>query len=106
MKKLKRIYLAGKVTDMNYITTQQRFQQAKQFLLSQGFDEVINPMEIIQKDTDWTEAMLILLPYLATCNYFAILPGYQTSNGALTEYYFALGMENQGLIKAIIHISY
>lgn len=100
----KRIYLAGKVTDLSYSKAVSIFASAKEFLLSQGFDEVINPMEIIEKDTNWTDSMLILLPYLATCNYFAILPGYETSNGALTEYYFARGMENQGRMKAIIKI--
>jgi len=105
MKGLSRIYLAGKVTGTSIKATKQKFREAKQFLLQCGFDEVINPMEHVPANANWTEAMLILLPLLATCNYIAILPGYTTSNGAMTEYYFARGMEEEGKIRAIIHIN-
>lgn len=105
MSELKRVYLAGKVTGLNYKNAVKKFNYAKQFLLSEGFDEVVNPMELVPKGTEWADAMLILLPWLATCNYIAILPGYEDSNGAMTEYYFARGMENEGKLKAIIHLS-
>ena len=105
MNELKRVYLAGKVTGLYYKTAVKKFNYAKLFLLSEGFDEVVNPMELVPPDAGWADAMLILLPYLATCNYIAILPGYEDSNGAMTEYYFARGMENEGKIKAIIHLS-
>ena len=100
----KRIYLAGRITGRKYKSVYAEFTAAKQFLLAQGFDEVINPCEIIIPGTSWTDCMLILLPYLATCNFIALLPNYQPSNGAMTEYYFARGMESEGKIKAIIHI--
>lgn len=100
----KRIYLAGRISGRNYKSVHAEFAAAKRFLLDQGFDEVINPCEIIVPGTGWTDCMLILLPYLATCNFIAILPSYQRSNGAMTEYYFSRGMENEGLMKAIIHI--
>lgn len=101
----KRVYLAGHISGRNYKAVHAEFAAAKQFLLDQGFDEVLNPCEIIVPGTGWTDCMLILLPYLATCNFIAILPSYERSNGAMTEYYFARGMENQGLMKAIIHIT-
>jgi hypothetical protein len=34
----------------------------------------------------------------------ALLPGYEPSNGAMCEYYFARGMENEGKLRAIIHL--
>lgn len=105
MKGLSRIYLAGKVTGTRMKATRKKFREAKQFLLQIGFDEVINPMELVPANTEWSEAMLVLLPYLATCNYIAILPGYMTSNGAMTEYYFARGMEDEGKLRAIIHLT-
>jgi hypothetical protein len=101
----KRIYLTGLVTGRNYKSVYVEFAAAKSFLLNQGFDEVINPCELVSADTGWTEAMLILLPYLATCNFMALLPGYAGSNGAMTEYYFGRGMENEGRVHAIIHLS-
>lgn len=101
---IKRIYLAGQITGRNYKNVNSDFAAAKKFLIHQGFDEVINPCEIVAPGTGWTEAMLILLPYLATCNFLALLPGYEISNGAMTEYYFGRGMENEGRIHAIIHI--
>lgn len=100
----KRVYLAGRVTGRYYKRVYAEFAAAKQFLLDQGFDEVVNPCEIIVPGTGWTESMIILLPYLATCNFLAILPGYQRSNDAMTEYYFGLGMEKEGHLQAIIHI--
>jgi hypothetical protein len=102
---LKRIYLAGKVTGRNYERVYREFSDAKRFLLAQGFDEVVNPCELVVPGTTWADAMLILLPYLAACNYLALLPGYERSNGAMCEYWFARGMENEGHMKAIIHIT-
>ena len=101
----KRIYLAGQVTGREYKRVHAEFAAAKQFLLDQGFDEVINPCEIVAPGTSWTGAMGILLPYLEICNYMAILPGYERSNGAMCEYYFARGMESEGKLLAIIHIT-
>ena len=101
---IKRIYLAGRVTGKHYRTVYEEFKSAKLFLLSQGFDEVINPCEIVAPGTGWTESMMILLPYLAICNYMALLPGYKPSNGAMCEYYFACGMECEGKLRAIIHL--
>ncbi len=106
MNEIKRIYLAGKVTGKEYSRVAKEFHHAKQYLLSVGFNEVINPLEIIPKVTAWTESMLILLPHLAICNYIAILPGYESSNGTMTEYYFAKGMEAEGKLKAIIHLTH
>ena len=62
----KRIYLAGHVTGRKYKSVHAEFASAKQFLLSQGFDEVINPCELVAPGTNWTDAMLILIPYLTT----------------------------------------
>jgi hypothetical protein len=101
---MKRIYIAGRVTGKEYRGVRLQFSAAKQFLLDQGFDEVVSPVEIVPPGTGWAEAMLILLPYLATCNYMALLPGYEPSNGAMCEYYFARGMENEGKLRAIIHL--
>jgi hypothetical protein len=101
---MKRIYLAGRVTGKEYRGVRLQFAAAKQFLLDQGFDEVVSPVEIVPPGTGWTDAMIILLPYLATCNYMALLPGYEPSNGAMCEYYFARGMENEGKLHAIIHL--
>ncbi|MFZ4707181.1 MAG: DUF4406 domain-containing protein [Bacteroidales bacterium] len=101
---MKRIYLAGPVTGRHYRKVYQDFSDAKQFLLDQGFDEIVNPCELVAPGTAWPDAMLILLPYLSTCNFMALLPDYQRSNGAMCEYYFARGMENEGLLHGIIHI--
>ena len=101
---MKRIYIAGRITGKGYPGVRKQFAAAKQFLLHQGFDEVVSPVEIVPPGTGWTESMMILLPYLAACNYMALLPGYEPSKGAMCEYYFARGMENEGKLHAIIHI--
>ena len=101
----KRIYIAGKVTGRAYRSVREEFAQVKHFLLSEGFDEEINPCEIVVPGTSWADAMLILLPYLATCNYLALLPSYDRSEGAMCEYHFARGMENEGKMHGIIHVT-
>lgn len=101
----KRIYLAGRITGRTYKAVHSEFTAAKRFLLDQGFDEVVNPCELVAPGTSWEDAMLVLLPYLAACNFMALLPGYEKSNGAMCEYWFARGMENTGSMHAIIHIT-
>ena len=102
---IKRIYLAGAVTWLPYNEMYRQFFQAKQFLKDQGFDEVINHCELIPRATSWTDAMLTLITYLDKCNFLALLPGYQLSNGAMCEYHYAKGMESQGKLHAIIHLN-
>ncbi len=101
---MKRIYLAGRVTGRTFKSVHAEFAAAKRFLLDQGFDEVVNPCEIVAPGTCWEDSMIMLLPYLAACNFMALLPHYELSNGAMCEYYFAKGMENTGSMLGIIHI--
>ncbi len=93
----KRIYLAGLATDCNYKRAYAEFAAAKEFVINQGVDEVIYPCELVSAGTACTEAMLTLLPYLASINFLALLPGYIGSNGAMSEYFFGREMEKENL---------
>lgn len=99
----KRIYLAGRVTGLNYKRVRKRFMRAEAYLQSIGF-EVINPMRIVPEGSSWSDAMRICIHYLSLCNYLALLPGWEQSRGARIEYDIAVGMEDEGRMHAIIHL--
>lgn len=99
----KRIYLAGRVTGLEEKSTRKKFEMWEHYLEYLGF-EVVNPMRIVPEGSNWTDAMRICIHYLSLCNYLALIPGWEISRGARAEYEFAIGMENDGLMKAIIHL--
>jgi hypothetical protein len=98
-----RIYLAGRVTGLNYRTVRKRFARAEAYLISIGF-EVVNPLRIVPEGCTWTDSMRICIHYLSLCNYIALLPGWEKSRGASIEYEVAIGMEEEGKLSGIIHL--
>lgn len=99
----KRIYLAGRITGLNYKEVRKRFARAETYLMSLGF-EVVNPIRLVPENSSWTDSMRTCMHYLSLCNFMALLPGWERSRGASIEYQIALGMEEEGRMKAIIHL--
>lgn len=104
MKRLKRIYIAGRISGLSYHAVVKQFNEAEYFLRSLGF-EVVNPVKIVPPGTGWTEAMRTCIAYLMACNYIAMLPGWKQSAGATIEYNIACGMEEEGKLVAIMHLA-
>ena len=54
----KSIYIAGKVTGLDYQEVVLKFHTAKKVLLSEGWEKVVNPIELItDQNEEWHIAM-------------------------------------------------
>ncbi|MDD3138926.1 MAG: DUF4406 domain-containing protein [Lachnospiraceae bacterium] len=85
-----RIYISGKITGTtDYM---QRFQKAQEYLESSGYS-VVNPARInaeMPKDTTWQQYMAVSLTLLETCEAIYMIDGWKDSEGARTEYNYAV----------------
>lgn len=95
-----KVYISGPMTghkDQNKAV----FAKAEKFLIEHGF-EVINPHKISQDDPyDWQKCMRADIAELLRCKYIAMLPGWESSKGALVEYTLA-----QGLAMQILYLNF
>ena len=82
------VYIAGKVTGLDYDETVTKFGTKAAELRAAGFD-VVNPMEIVPKEATWQEAMKICVAKLIHVDYLVLLPDWTNSNGAILEYRLA-----------------
>lgn len=91
MKHLKnryKIYIAGKVTGLDYDETFKKFKEVEDMLNLLGH-ETVNPMRIVPKGTSWADAMLICIQELSACNSIYLLPDFKESKGAMYKYRLA-----------------
>ena len=90
------VYIAGKVTGMNYDKAFERFSHAEQLLRNFGH-KTINPMRIINQNCAWEPAMCIgIVSMVKHCNKIYLLDNWFHSKGARIEKQLAelLGYEN------------
>lgn len=92
MSKQYRIYIAGKVTGLPYQATFNKFLQVEEMLKHLG-QEVVNPMRVVTKGTEWQLAMKQCLSELTNCNAIFLIDDWQYSNGARLEYHIANMLE-------------
>lgn len=97
-KRKAKIYIAGRVTGLKPEQYEPRFATVKKELEAAGH-EVINPLTDIPHEdaSNWALTIMECLPYVAQCDCIALLPGWEKSNGAQMEYYFARGLNLQVL---------
>ncbi len=80
-----KIYIAGKVTGLNYEDVKEEFNQAAEICASQGF-EVVNPLTIINnKNEDWATAMRKCIKALCDCSHIFMISNWEESKGAKLE---------------------
>ncbi|MGY3054358.1 hypothetical protein ACVWYG_002565 [Pedobacter sp. UYEF25] len=78
------VYIAGKVTGLDYEETKQKFSNRAELLTRRGYI-VINPMDFIAPGTDWKLAMSICLLLLSVADNINLLPDWYLSKGAQME---------------------
>ncbi|CVK17100.1 protein of unknown function (DUF4406) [Apibacter mensalis] len=93
----KKVYIAGKVTGLNYREAFTEFKKIEKDLIGQGY-EVINPLEIVPSNNSWEDAMKICIRELTSCYAIYLLPNWHQSRGAKLEAHIAseLGLEFTG----------
>ena len=86
-----KIYISGKMSGIDKEVYTRTFNEAQQQLEAQG-SEVVNPASLGWEDNQpWADIMIEDLKLLKQCDAIYMLPGWQFSNGAQAEYYFARG---------------
>lgn len=97
MAKKVKVYISGKISDMDEKEAQRIFAEAEaeveQYLKNDGLSEddyiIVNPMKLPQTQNSWASYMIRDLTILAECNMIMMLPNYTESAGARIEYEFA-----------------
>jgi hypothetical protein len=88
---IKKVYIAGSVTGRHYDEAYRHFENAEVALRKYGFD-VVNPMRIVHRQTNWIEAMKKCIPALMESDAIYMLKSYEFSQGAKLELFLALNL--------------
>lgn len=89
----KRIYIAGKISGLDYIQAEQMFHEAEVRLRHQGYTTV-NPTRLCREWWSWMRCMVVCIWHLMGCDEIYMLQSWQDSRGARIEHRIAriLGM--------------
>lgn len=82
-----KIYISGPVSELDYNEAFASFAKAENALRKKYGRkvEIVNPMMIVPRGTDWNTAMRICIRAMMDCNYIHMLPGIEKSKGAPKE---------------------
>lgn len=86
---MNKVYLAGKVSGLTYAEASHKFGQHEVKLMRDGY-EVINPLNIVDKRTEWLPAMRICIAAMMECQEVYFMPCYKDSPGAMIEHDLAI----------------
>lgn len=88
-----KIYIVGKVTGLPYPEVVEKFNNAQLQLEAKGF-EVINPVKIVQPETEWNKAMKICIKAMLDADAIYALPcKMNNSKGAAVELFICDKLE-------------
>lgn len=89
----KNIYIAGKVTGLDYQEVLLKFGIAEEELNASGF-EAVNPTNLVKDpNAKWEDAMKICIAALVCCDAVYLLPCCNTSPGAKLELAIAANLK-------------
>lgn len=85
----KAVYIAGKVTGLEYQEAALAFDNAAAYVELNGLI-ALNPMDFVDPSCSWEEAMKICLFFLTSADAIWMLPDWEDSKGATWEREIAL----------------
>ena len=89
---MSRVYIAGRVSCLQYVVAQLNFLVAEGWLQKQGHTNISNPMKIVPKGTEWPEAMRMCIKAMMDCDTVYMLRDWQKSRGARMERRLAMSI--------------
>lgn len=84
-----KVYISGKISGLPMNEVVDKFEKAKQWLLSRGY-EPISPLDNGCDSDCWYEQMKACLGQLKPCDAIYLLSDWKQSHGAMCEYYASL----------------
>ena len=96
--RMKRIYVAGKITGLKPAVYKRKFNRAKKRILTDIFPdgaEVVLPTDLCDESMGWFECMGICTEELKKCDVLYLTKGWEESKGATCEKLIAeaIGLE-------------
>jgi hypothetical protein len=89
IKHNKRIYIAGKVSGLEYMDAYYNFIIAEEQVAQLG--EVFNPMKLCKREWTWIECMLVcIFNLIFKCNRIYLQENWKDSRGAKIELFIAI----------------
>lgn len=92
---MKKIYLSGPISIFPLEEALHHFD-TYEHSVKKAYPEaaIYNPMKLVEYDKDkkWQDYMRPCLHNLEQCDTIIMLPGWELSNGAMCEYYYAKGL--------------
>lgn len=88
----KKIYLAGKVSGLTSIEASQKFGKVEKQLMDEGY-EVINPLNLVDFNDTWENAMRICIKAMMDCDEVYFMKCWKDSKGACIERIIAEKLE-------------
>lgn len=86
--KAKRVYISGAISGRNINSVRLAFGLCETKLREMGY-KTVNPTRLCPSWLPWGLCMIVDIVVLLFCDAICMLPGWEHSNGANIEYYFA-----------------
>jgi len=94
-----KMYLAGKISGEDYKNVKSKFNYYMGLYnnmvdYNKNKVELINPLEHINQNTEWTEAIKKCIEIIKDCDSILFIPDFVNSNGCKIEHYYST-MQNK-----------
>jgi hypothetical protein len=81
---MKKVYIAGKISGLDFDEVKKKFNEAENLLKDKGYD-TFNPINLSDNFTTWTEGMKECIKQLLECDAIYLMNDWRLSRGATLE---------------------